>query len=174
MSTTASGNSGKVLILGVIAVAMVAAMASWNFRYEATHKPLEYWGAQSALLIRDAPHVTLRSDAPSADGAGTAAPDVPRDISKKKGLQYFRDALLLNHSYDWTAKAPADVAWGNSLVFNMAENAEPRAVVLFSPDFQWAASGTGDDAGKNAVSTAPIAKGLQKFFADQDADAASE
>jgi hypothetical protein len=174
MSTTASGNSGKVLILGVIAVAMVAAMASWSFRYEATHRVLEFWGPQAATLIRDAAHITLRSDAPSADGAGTEAADVPRDISRAKGITHLRNALLEDHSYDWTAKAPADIAWGNSLVFNMAENAEPRAVVLFSPDFQWAASGTSEDAGKKAVSTAPIAKGLQKFFADQSAATASE
>ena len=36
--------------------------------------------------------------------------------------------------------------------------------MLFSPDFKWAANGSGGDPAKNAVSTAPIAKGLAEVL----------
>jgi hypothetical protein len=167
--------SGKRLILGVVAACLVAAAASWWFRYSATHRAAEFWGPQAVALIRDAPHVTLRSDAPSADGEGTAEADVPRDISQAKGLTHLRNALLEDASYDWTATAPAGTDNANSLVFATVEGGEPRAVVLFSPDFRWVSSGTGADPAKYFVATTEeFAAGLKKFFATSAADATPE
>jgi hypothetical protein len=167
--------SGKRLILGVVAACLVAAAASWWFRYSATHRAAEFWGSQAVALIRDAQHVTLRSDTPSADGAGTAEADVPRDISAAKGLTHLRTALLEDASYDWTAKAPAGTDNANSLVFAAADGGEPRAVVLFSPDFRWVSSGTGANPATNFVATTEeFAAGLKKFFATSAADATPE
>src|SRR4051812_21733385 len=61
--------SGKLLIVGILAVSIAAAAMSWWFRYNATHRAATFWGPGLAVLIRDAPQVTLRimpSDA--ADG----------------------------------------------------------------------------------------------------------
>lgn len=154
--------SGKRLILGVLAIGLAAAAASWWFRYSATHRAAQFWGPQAAELLRDAPHVTLRTD---------ASTDVPGDISNAKGLTHLRAALLEDASYDWSAAGPADTNWSNSLVFETSEGAEPRVVVMFSPDFNWTANGS---AAKHAVSTSPIAKGLQEFFAEQAQDAQPE
>jgi hypothetical protein len=162
-----AGSSGKRLTLAVILLALLAAGASWWFRYAATHRAAQFWGPQAAPLIRDGAHVTLRSDAPSPDAAGTEDTDVPRDISAAKGLTHLRNALLEDASYDWSAQAPADADWSSSLVFAATEGSEPRAVVLFSPDYKWLANGSaGDPAKRVAAATDEFAAGLRTFFAD--------
>jgi hypothetical protein len=167
--------SGKRLILGVLAFGLVAAAASWWFRYSATHHAAQFWGPQSVELIRDAKHVTLRSDIPSADGAGGDEADVPRDISNAKGLTHLRSALLEDANYDWNAAGPPDTNWSNSPAFAAAEGSEPRAVVLFSPDYKWISSGTAPDPTKSVVATTgDFAAGLKKFFAEAAADAPAE
>lgn len=174
-SIPANEKSGKRLILGVLALGLLAATASWWFRYSATHQAAKFWGPPAALLIRDAAHVTLRSDMPSADGAGADEADVPRDISNAKGLSHLRNKLIEDASYDWTAAGKPDTSWSSSLVFAAAEGAEPRAVVLFSPDYKWLSNGSAADPMKSVVATTDeFAAGLKKFFADEAADAPAE
>jgi hypothetical protein len=175
MTTPTTEKSGKPLIIGVLVLGLAAAAAAWWFRYSTTHKAVEFWGSQAAVLIRDAPRVTLRSDAASTDAEGTAEPDVARDISQAKGLLHLRNAFLEDRNYDWTAKGPADTNWGKSLVFERSEGAEPRVVVLFSPDFKWVGNGSAADPAKAAVATsASFAAGLEKFFADEATVAPAE
>jgi hypothetical protein len=157
-SAPANSKSGKLLILAVFAVGLAAAAASWWFRYAATHRAAEFWGPTAVRLIRDAPRVTLRTD---------STQDEPLDISDHKGITHLRNALLEDRSYDWTAVGLPDTDWANSLVFERSEGAEPRVVVLFSPDFQWAANGSAGDPADHAISTQPIADGLAKFFASE-------
>jgi hypothetical protein len=164
--TPANDKSGKRLILGVVVIGLAAAAASWWFRYSATHRAAQFWGPQAATLIRDAPHVTLRSD---------ASTDEPRDVSDARGLTHLRNALLEDNSYDWSAAGPPDTNWDSSLVFEVSEGAEPRAVVLFSPDFKWLSNGSATDPMKSVVATTgEFAAGLQKFFADEATDAPTE
>lgn len=165
MSTSASGNSGKLFIVGVFVVALATAGASWWFRYSATHRALQFWGPTAARLIRDAPRVTLRSE---------DANTLPRDISTAHGLTHLRTALLEDRSYDWSAAGPPNTNWSNSLVFEETEGAEPRVVILLSPDFNWAANGSAADPAGHAISTSPIAKGLETFFHDESQQAPSE
>jgi hypothetical protein len=175
VSTPTSGSSGKRLIFGVLALGILAAAASWWFRFSTTHRAANFWGPPAATLIRDAPHVTLRTDAPSADGALGNQTDVPRDISNAKGLTHLRNALLEDSSYDWAASGPPNTDWSNSLVFAAAEGSEPRAIILFSPDYKWIANAAGGDPGKHAVATtAEFSQGLNTFFAEQDQDAKIE
>ena len=44
--------SGKLIILGILAVALLAAGISWVFRYNATHHAAGFWGSKAARLIR--------------------------------------------------------------------------------------------------------------------------
>ncbi len=174
MSMPTNEKSGKLLIAGVLLVGLAAAAASWWFRYNATHKAVDFWGAEAVELIRDAPRVTLRSDRPSADQEGGDEADVTRDISNARGLTHFRAALLEDRSYDWSASGPPDNNWSRSLVFEVTAGAEPRVLILFSPDFRWAANGSQGDPVRHVVSTAPIAEGLAKFFAEQAVEAPAE
>jgi len=175
MTTPTSEKSGKNLILGVLVLGLAAAAAAWWFRYSTTHKATEYWGSQAAMLIRDASRVTLRSDAPSTDEEGTAEADVARDISQAKGLLHLRNALLQDSSYDWTAQGPTDANWAKSLVFERSEGAEPRVVILFSPDFKWIGNGSTADPVKTAVAASgSFAAGLEKFFAAEATAAPAE
>lgn len=160
--------SGKHLILGVLAACVVAAAVSWWFRYSTTRRAVEFWGAESATLIRDAQHVTLRSDAPSADGEGGDEADVPRDITDTKGLTHFRNALLEDSSYHWDSAIVSDIDWANSLVFAAAEGAEPRAVVLLSKDFRWVSNGSAPNPNERVAATSgEFAAGLKEFFATE-------
>lgn len=164
-SNSASDKSGKRLILGVLAACVVAAAISWWFRYQATRRVVQFWGAETAVLIRDAKHITLRSDTPSADGAGGDEADVPRDISGVKGMTHLRTNLLEDSSYRWDSAIKSDIDWANSLVFAAAEGGEPRAVVIFSKDFDWVSNGSTADPGKHVVATTgEFAAGLKEFF----------
>ncbi len=164
--TPANEKSGKRLILGVLVIGLAAAAASWWFRYSATHRAAQFWGPQAATLIRDAPHVTLRSDSTDDDAL---------DISAAPGLTHLRTALLEDGSYDWTATTAPDTDWSNSFVFAAADGAEPRAVVLFSPDFAWAANGSSGSPAKHTVATtSTVAAGLKKFFVEQSPKAAAD
>ncbi len=175
MTTPTNEKSGKMLILGVLLLGVAMAAAAWWFRYSTTHRAVELWGPQAAVLIRDAPRVTLRSDSVSTDAEGAAEPDVARDISKANGLTHLRNALLEDSSFDWIAKGTADTNWSKSLVFERSEGAEPRIVILFSPDFRWAANGSASDPAKSAVATSgEFAAGLAKFFTEQDTSAPAE
>ena len=86
------------------------------------------------------------------------------DISDARGLVHLRNALLEDRSYDWSAKPTADPDWNSSLVFDVTAGAEPRLVILFSPDFDWAANGSPDAAPPPAISCYPISAGLKEFF----------
>jgi hypothetical protein len=174
-SSPTNEKSGKRLILGVIAACVVAAAISWWFRYQATRRVVQFWGAETAVLIRDAKHVTLRSDAPSADGAGGAEADVPRDISSAKGMTHLRTNLLEDSSYQWDSAVASDIDWANSLVFAAAEGGEPRAVVIFSKDFRWISNGSAPDPGQHVVATTgEFAAGLKEFFASEIAAPAEQ
>jgi hypothetical protein len=161
--TPANEKSGKWLILGVVIIAFAAAAASWWFRYSTTHRAAQFWGPQAATLIRDAQNVTLRSDATDDDAL---------DVSAAPGLTHLRTALIEDGSFDWTATEAPDTDWSHSLAFAAADGAEPRAVVLFSPDFAWASNGSSGDPAKHAVATtSTVAAGLKKFFDDQSSTA---
>lgn len=157
-------SSGKLLIAVMLLAAVAAAAASWWFRYSATHKTVEFWGPQAAVLLRDAPHVVLRSYDQGTNTDVTSAKSASHDISDARGLVHLRTALLEDGSYDWTAKTGVDSNWTSSLVFETAAGAEPRLVILFSPDFNWAANGSSDANPRPVVCCKPISDGLKTFF----------
>jgi hypothetical protein len=174
MSTPNNGNSGKLLILTILALALGAAGLSWWFRYSSTHRTVEFWGPTAARLIRDAPRVTLRSYDPAVGAEPKSDAPLPLDISNAHGLTHLRNALLEDHSYDWTGTPPADANFQSSLVFEETAGAEPRIVILLSPDFNYAGNGSSDAPTRPIVCIRPIAEGLKKFFADALADAPAQ
>jgi hypothetical protein len=146
-----------LLIISVFGIALAGAAASWCFRYSATHRSAQFWGPHASQLIRDAPWVML-----SPVGSDQTA----LDLSEAHGLTHLRAALVEDHSYDWSAKLPPEVNWVHALVFAESEGAASRVKVLFSADFRWAAYRSSDEQPLHAVSTGPIADGLETFFSE--------
>ncbi len=61
-------NSGKWVVIGLLAAAVGAAITAVWFQYRATHRALGAWGVQGAYLIRSAPRVELEVLRTSRDG----------------------------------------------------------------------------------------------------------
>jgi hypothetical protein len=182
--------SGKFVILGVIALAVSAAGASWWFRYAATNDVAEFYGPDASRLIRDAPVVELyRFEPVSADGwrieeleRFLESPMNRRDISSSKGLTHLRNALLDDRSYIWPARpVESNDQWQWILVFR---DEMSGYVLMFSPDWQLLtksdiAYGISERVikvsplltryevtGNTVVSCRPIAKGLASMLGE--------
>ena len=113
-------NRGKLAVLTMFAVAILAAGLAWSFNYYRGARTLEFYGRGAALLVRTAPQVELlelawvddeelaRPNAELLDVDGQRLQVVRRrDISQAKGLVHARTSLLADSSYRWDA-APCD------------------------------------------------------------------
>src|SRR4051812_15803668 len=86
--------SGKLLIVGILTVAIAAAAASWWFRYSATHRAAQFWGPETARLIRDASVVEIwRPSNPiiSTSAAPLVESSDLHDVSSARGLVHLRN-----------------------------------------------------------------------------------
>ncbi len=99
-----SSISGKLVIISILLVALLGAGISWYFRYSATHRAARFWNTGSAVLIRDAPQVTLHR-MPATDEAKSSI-----DISQGRGLMHLRNALLEDHNFVWPELDQAEIA----------------------------------------------------------------
>jgi hypothetical protein len=171
-----SAISGKLVIIVIVTVAFCAAAISWYFRYNATHRVAEFWGAETVRLIRDAPSVeAFNASAPITiprdDGAGTGGfidTSETRDVSTAHGLVHLRNALLEDHNFAWPPSANSpDVQWKRGLIFR-DKGLGNAAILVFSPDLKLVSV-----AGSNQMlSCAPIAAGLGEMFAEFSTDSA--
>jgi hypothetical protein len=173
--------SGKLVIIGILAISLTGAGVSWWYRYSATHRAAEFWGPKGSRLIRDAPIVEFyeferSSQDPIAMLADTdldvepkrqmAGAEVSRvvsriDVSRARGMTHLRNALLESRSFDWSADPPNDIDWGSMLSFRQ-RNSNEALKIMFSPDFRWASAsprGTID-----VISCRPIGDGLVKML----------
>jgi hypothetical protein len=154
-------NSGKILIIGIVAAAAALAGGGWWFRYSATHRAAEFWGPRAVRLIRDAPRVTfvdLDADEPAHR----------RDVSSARGLTHLRNALLEDRSFDWPASTgPLVTKPSKMLEFGLDSDVAGSALRLyFSPDLHWVMDASPDGTTHSAISSRPIAKGLAEMFGE--------
>jgi hypothetical protein len=168
--------SGKLIIISIVAVALVAAGGSWWFRYSATHRAAQYWGPEGARLIRDAPTVYLIKRPYREEPRGLVGPvGVEFDISNARGLLHLRNALLEDRSFDWTSLGPAKRTPGNFLgqwELKFIDDGTPEQFnILFTADCRRAAVRE-EDFDAWTISTEPIAAGLCKVFDEFWPDAA--
>jgi hypothetical protein len=162
--------SGKLVIFSIVAVALVAAVASLWFRYNATHRAAEFWGPETATLIRDATIVKLYhvNDDPSLVS-------LVRDISKARGLTHLRIALLEDRNFIWPAQyTVTPPRWRWALAFSNPGQ-EEQFVLELTDDFKQLVCSTD----KNTVlNSEPIAAGLREmvdeflFSADRGSNSA--
>ncbi len=150
-------NNGKLVIGAIFFVALAAAVSSMVVRYQATRRILQFWGTETVALVSAAPTVeALRLGL--ADGQQSVTERV--DLSHARGLVHLRQALLGDRSFDWDAREePGEPVWSYGLRF--ADDSK-SVTLLFTADF-----GRVSQSNSPAiVSTAPIAKGLAKLFAE--------
>jgi hypothetical protein len=154
-----SNTSGKLVILAILAVAVVAAGTSWWFRYKATRRAAEFWGAEGSQLIRDAPVVLLGRRGQTAD------------ISQARGLTHLRNALLEDRSFNWdsTTFGKMDNDWAWALTFHDAASNKTLTIAVFN-DFRCIAPFEMNE-GVRPISCEPIAAGLREMFAELVSDA---
>jgi hypothetical protein len=168
-----SNPSGKLVIITIVAVALVAAGTSWWFRYSATHRAAEFWGPKEARLIRDAPVVQFWVHEPPADLKSTVdalkstdaivAPATVRDITDARGLVHLRNALLDDRSFNWPPIPPKPgVRWGWVLRFQNDATTED-AIILLSSDCKQIVT---VDRPNVVLLSQPIAAGLSEMIAE--------
>src|SRR5262245_5327090 len=95
-----SAVSGKLVIISILFVAIVAAGVSWAFRVYATHRAAGFWGPQAAWLIRSSQTAKLSRIDRSSDG--TIRIKTTRDVSNAPGITHLRNALLEDKSFEWS------------------------------------------------------------------------
>jgi hypothetical protein len=174
-----SAISGKLVIIGIVTVAVCAAAISWYFRYQATHRAAKFWGAAAATIIRDAPVVIVNHDG-NKHGATAAALKANNettsiDVSRAHGLTHLRNALLEDHNFDWTTvDKPPDQA---GLDYWLLKFADPKAgkgvTIWLSDDFRVAFRP--DSSQTHSVALDPVmTKGLREMFAEFSANPAGD
>ncbi len=179
------GVSGKWVIFGILALALAAAGGSWWFRYNATHRAVEFWGPQGAPLIRDAPTVLLRRLNDDINPTSTprlrdksalfdsmASSPPPIDISAAHGLVHFRNALLEDRSYHWPQAAVGpDDHWRWAMTFQSKD--DRKLTLIFSSELHTVTKDCPPIEGLRKLSCEPIARGLEEMFAEFTATGAS-
>src|SRR5262245_54198264 len=167
-----SGMSGKLLIIGILAVAFVAAGTSWWFRFSSTHRVATFWGPTVAQVIRDARVVELWLPANPHENTRSASLVIHHsdlhNISSAHGLVHLRNALLEDHSFNWPpVKVSPDVEWTQGLRFL---DGSTGVLVMFSRDFKFARTPNGEEM----LSCEPMAKGLREMFAEFTAQTSAD
>lgn len=181
---SASAISGKLVIVGIVTVAVCAAAISWYFRYNATHRVAKFWGPEAVALIRDAPQVTLRvmpfeavGDLANSPDAAEASSVTDFDVSQAGGLTHLRNALLEDFNFVWPGlndwqpiNADDFHDWKWILEFRDPKNGK-YAAMQFTQDCTLAARVmSSKERGSDKLTAIPtnraMAKGLREMFAE--------
>jgi hypothetical protein len=168
--SSTSAVSGKLVIVGILTVALIAAGASWWFRYNATHRAAGFWGAQAARLISNSATIKLQHIDRGATGSPTTT--ITREVTNARGITHLRTALLEDKSFVWpasSAEPPAHSAWCLTFV---GESPNDRTWIWFTPDLNYVWRGVSDTE-LRTVSCAPISSGLLELFTEMMAGPAA-
>jgi hypothetical protein len=184
-------NRGKLVIVIILGVALVAAAFSTWYRYRGQHRAHDFWGTSTALLIADAPQVKAyqlgeagptAEDAPAAAEGATpdeaAAADLPppthvefhgyewkidtiKDAQAARGINNVRTALVLDMTYDFKSPAPADEPDWRYAL--AVNNGKHWATLLFDFDTRQVALAGGK---KTILLDKAASADLRQFFAE--------
>jgi hypothetical protein len=144
---------GKLVVLGMFAVALVAATFAWAWNYSRARQCLDFYGGEAARLIRVGGRVEL----------GAPEGQSPIDISKAPGLLNARSSLLDDASYDWR---PDSLTAVNEPPDATVRFSDDERAVLLAFDFQNKLV-TIVTRGKSARLNNKTAAGWQKFLSRQ-------
>jgi len=163
---------GKLVILFIFGLALVAVVAALWYRYEQTRRTLGYWGPENAALLKSSaeaelielapPNAPIDAQSETLEVDGQRRRIVRRvDITRARGLVNVRNALTLDASYGWdTAATNCHSDWDYALRLTDG----PQEVVLLL-DMQCGQVRPLD--GSKAAHIDPILDGLREFFSEQ-------
>jgi hypothetical protein len=181
-------NRGKLVIVFILAVALGAAGFSLWHHYRGQHQSLDFWGASTAVLIAEAPHVEvlqLGAARPldtqeDSDPLGGAADDgkppeaavafgdsawsveASHEAIEARGATNLRRALVLDTTFDWHTPSTAPTPkWQYALEVN---NGRLWATVLFDFDSHCVALAGGK---KTALLDPAANEDFRAFFTEQ-------
>ena len=139
---------GQIVIVLIVGVAVAMAGYTCWHHYRKGYQALQFWGQQSATLIRHAPQVELlklsgNRQADDEVSLGKAASqsvlrigeqDVPvlqrDDISTMRGLVHARHTLIVDRNFDWQQSVPDPVVdWDFALRFS---DQQQQVTLVFS------------------------------------------
>jgi hypothetical protein len=140
-------STGKLAVLAMIAVALVAATFAWWWNFNRGRKALEFYGPKAATLIRTAPKVELLTETGAID------------ISKEPGLLNARASLLSDASYRWNEPTESSEAADCAVRFSTVRDS---VVVEFNFSTQSASNSSTNRSAKLAKKTSA---GWEKFLA---------
>ena len=119
---------GKYVIFVIFGTALAMAIFAWQFRISEGDDVLDYWGVESANLLRHANKVEFLklASADVADPDSTLTVDgTPQsivsteDISSRKGLIHARHMFIVDHTYLWKESPPENIQnWHFALRFS--------------------------------------------------------
>ncbi|NOY30647.1 MAG: hypothetical protein GXP28_10905 [Planctomycetes bacterium] len=161
--------SGTKLVMGLACLALAAGLASWSYRYGATHESTQFWGSEAASLIARPSEVEFFSLqlADSAEDSGesldlgrpySATP--LREITQQRGMVHFRHALMTDGNYLWASDPePNEIDWRWGMRF---QDGQIQALVVLAEDL--ATIGLVAEGGVRALSCQPMAETLRDYF----------
>jgi|TARA_B110000881_G_C18497805_1_gene475181 hypothetical protein len=119
---------GKYVIFVIFGTALAMAIFAWQFRISEGNDVLDYWGVESANLLRHANKVEfikLESAGVAAADATLTSDGTPQnivsteDISSRKGLIHARHMFIVDHTYLWEESPPENIQdWDFALRFS--------------------------------------------------------
>jgi hypothetical protein len=141
---TSAGN-GKLAVLAMITVALAAASFAWWWNFNRGRKTLEFFGPQTARLIRTAPKVEILVIGGPESSSGPGSTDdkvlignvlfsVYRriDISKAPGLIHARTSLLADSNY--SEKPPTSKSLSYIEIVRFADDDGEAFIAITEPD----------------------------------------
>jgi hypothetical protein len=181
-------NRGKLVIVGIVAVALGAALFSMWYHHQHARRAREFWGTSMAVLIARAPQVDALQLAAAevADNQVPADDPVPADDSEPHtvlpiafggrawsvvaakeslqaaGMSNIRRALVIDTTFDWAEPQGAShPKWQYALEFTDDEH---WATVLFDFDTRQVALAGSQ---KTALLDPAANTDMQEFFNEQ-------
>jgi hypothetical protein len=146
--------TGKLIIVGILGLALAAATAGWMHQYYETDYVQSLWGSEALALIAYAPQVKMISR--HEDGGVKAAEET--EASRVPGMSNIRYMLGRDFSYETATPEPTvegQPSWG--LEFRSDTNG---ARLDFSEDCRYVTL----NGGKSAMLVEPAAAELLSFF----------
>jgi len=167
---------GKLAVLTMFAVALVAASFAWWWNYSRGQKCLAFYGKDAALLIRTATQVELLELAVAENPAGESSLETlgigPNsyqvvkllDISQAKGLIHARTSVVDDTSFHWDA-LPGDCQ--PKILYAVRFTGDSQATLAFDFGCQsvWHV-----EQGKSATLIPKVAQGWESFLTRQAAE----